>query len=106
MIGWMPITATSTPFQAPSTSETPIAIARAVTTTPRLLWSGCLLMYMQAIAPLIAQSEPTDRSMPPVEMTRVMPSATRISGALSRRMSIGVPYRCPSLSSMDRNPGR
>jgi hypothetical protein len=34
-----------------------------------------------ARAPAIAISDPTDRSMPPVAMTRVMPMATMTTGA-------------------------
>ena len=45
-------------------------------------------MIVSATAPEIAMTAPTDRSMPRVAMTRVMPSATSISGALWRRMSI------------------
>jgi hypothetical protein len=60
-----------------------------------------LLSSRQAIAPEIAITEPTDRSMPPVAMTRVMPSATSSSGALPRRMSGSVPKRCPSRTVMN-----
>jgi hypothetical protein len=40
---------------------------------------------------VIATTEPTDRSMPPVAMTSVIPTATSASGALARRMSTGLP---------------
>ena len=63
-------------------------------------------MYRHAIAPEIATTEPTDRSMPPVAMTSVMPSPTRISGALNRTMSMRLPYRCPSRISIDTKLGR
>ncbi len=62
---------------------------------PTEFWSGCSLMYQQAIAPAMAITAPTDRSMPPVAMTSVMPSATRISGVPKMRMEMRLPYRCP-----------
>ena len=48
-------------------------------------------MIRQASAPEIATTAPTERSMPPVAITSVMPSATSISGAPKRRMSIRLP---------------
>ena len=53
-----------------------------------------------------ATIEPTDRSMPPVAMTSVMPSATSSSGALVRRISTGAPKRWPSRTVMLRKLGR
>ena len=48
-------------------------------------------MMVSATAPEIAICAPTDRSMPRVAITRVMPSATSMSGALLRRMSMSEP---------------
>ena len=48
-------------------------------------------MIVSATAPETAMRAPTERSMPRVAMTSVMPSATSISGALLRRMSISAP---------------
>ena len=48
-------------------------------------------MIVSATAPDTAMMAPTDRSMPRVAMTIVMPSATSMSGALLRRMSIRAP---------------
>ena len=48
-------------------------------------------MIVSATAPDTAITAPTERSMPRVAMTMVMPSATSMSGALLRRMSISAP---------------
>ena len=48
-------------------------------------------MIVSATAPDTAIIAPTERSMPRVAMTIVMPSATSMSGALLRRMSISAP---------------
>ena len=64
----------------------PAAIADS--TVPPL--PGCAepAMIVSATAPETAITAPTERSMPRVAMTTVMPSATSISGALLRRMSM------------------
>jgi hypothetical protein len=105
MIGCRPTTETRKPFQTPSSSARPSAIAQATSTPDRLPWSSSPAMCRQASAPATDITEPTDRSMPPVAMTRVMPTATRISGALSRRMSIRLPYRWPWRSSIEKKLG-
>ncbi len=91
MIGWMPSTDTRKPFQTPRSRATPTAAAIAVNTTPRLPGSGEASMTVRATAPETAMIAPTERSMPRVAMTRVMPRATSMSGALLRRMSISDP---------------
>ena len=48
-------------------------------------------MIVSATAPDTAITAPTDRSMPRVAITIVMPRATSMSGALLRRMSIRAP---------------
>ena len=53
-------------------------------------------MYIDAHEPEIAATAPTERSMPRVAMTSVIPSATSTTGAARRRMSTGAPYRLPS----------
>ena len=48
-------------------------------------------MWAHASAPLTATTAPTERSMPPVAITNVMPIASSIVGAPLRRMSIRLP---------------
>ncbi len=48
-------------------------------------------MRMQATDAAIAITAPTERSTPPVAMTRVMPIARTTVGALLRRMSTRLP---------------
>ena len=48
-----------------------------------------------ATAPPTAIIEPTERSMPPVAMTKVMPSAIMMIGAETRRMSSTLPVSIP-----------
>lgn len=91
MIGWMPTPATSRPFHTPRAALNASASPIAPSTPPTEFWSSSSLMRRQASAPAMATTEPTDRSMPPVAMTRVMPSETRISGAPKRRMSMRLP---------------
>src|SRR5690349_23116213 len=62
-------------------------------------------MRVQATAAEMAAMAPTERSMPRVAITRVMPRATSSTGALLRTMSMRLPYRWPSCIRMSRNPG-
>ncbi len=89
MIGWMPSAATSQPFHTPSTSERPSASPNAISVVPTP--SVLSLIHRQASAPLIATTAPTERSMPRVAITSVMPIAIRISGAPFFRMSTRLP---------------
>ena len=92
MMGWMPSTATRNPFQTPSTSETSTPTTdRDAPPCPRPSGESDVSMIVSATAPETAMIAPTDRSMPRVAMTIVMPSATSMSGALLRRMSISAP---------------
>ena len=91
MIGWMLRTATRKPFQTPSSSATPTPAAIATSTVPVLPGSDEPSMIVSATAPETAITAPTERSMPRVAITSVMPSATSISGALLRRMSMSAP---------------
>ena len=50
-------------------------------------------MRMHATDAEMAMTAPTERSTPPVAMTRVMPIARTTVGALLRRMSMRLPYR-------------
>ncbi len=104
MIGCMPAPATRKPFHAPSSEQSARVTPAAASTPPAEFWSGRSLIRRHASAPAIATTEPTDRSMPPVAMTRVMPSATRIRGAPNLAMSTRLPYRWPSLIWTDRKP--
>ena len=63
-------------------------------------------MMVSATAPETAMIAPTERSIPRVAITIVMPSATSISGALLRRMSMSGPYSWPSRTVMLMNDGR
>ncbi|MNJ75763.1 hypothetical protein D3C77_729120 [compost metagenome] len=53
----------------------------------------------------MATTEPTDRSMPLVAITNVIPIATRISGEPKLRISMRLPYRWPSLILMEKKSG-
>ncbi|MNP30786.1 hypothetical protein D3C76_1238780 [compost metagenome] len=101
----MPAPETSRPFQAPSTSERPIARTTDIRIKPSAFWSGPLLMLRQATAPEMATMEPTDKSMPLVATTSVIPIATRISGDPKLRISIRLPYKCPSCIVMEKKSG-
>ena len=46
-IGWIPMTATRTPFQSPQSMESPSAAATATSTVPTLFWS-CSMADQQA----------------------------------------------------------
>ncbi len=105
MIGWIPITETRNPFHNPSRTQTPTAIATAVIIVEAAPCCEAPAMYTQATAPEIAATAPTDRSIPRVAMTSVIPSATSSTGAPLRRMSIRLPYRWPSWIRTDRNDG-
>ena len=74
----------------------------AVNTTLTDARSELPMMYIDAQDPLIAATAPTDRSMPRVAMTSVMPNATRMIGAAWRRMSMIGPNRLPSCTVMEK----
>ena len=63
----------------------------AMSTVPSPFGSADPWMIVSATAPDTAMIAPTDRSMPRVAITIVMPSATSMSGALLRRMSMSGP---------------
>ena len=63
-------------------------------------------MIVSATAPETAMIAPTERSMPRVAMTIVMPRATSMSGALLRRMSMSAPYSSPLRTVIRMNCGR
>ncbi len=75
MIGWMSRTATRTPFQMPQIMPT-ASVARRVSA------SECPDVISEAAtAPQIAITAPTERSIPLVAMTTVIPIARRTTGA-------------------------
>ncbi len=78
MIGWMPRPATRKPFQRPRIAQSTSAIAIPANAVPA---SPDVPMWTHVTAPAMAATAPTDRSMPRVAMTRVMPSAMRSVGA-------------------------
>ena len=57
--------------------------------------SGDAAIWVSATAPAIAMTAPTDRSMPRVAMTSVMPRATSSSTLERRTMSIGPAVEVP-----------
>ncbi|EIT52133.1 hypothetical protein YPPY102_4416 [Yersinia pestis PY-102] len=54
------------------------------------------LVNVAAVAPAIAMTAPTDKSMPPVAMTNVIPSANKATGAPRFKISIILPNSRPS----------
>ena len=60
-----------------------------------LVGAFALLRYSMATAPATAIIEPTDRSIPPVAITRHIPVAIMISGAAARAMSTRLPTNAP-----------
>ena len=90
-IGWIPTTVTRKPFQTPprAASNSPIPTPTSTVTTA-FGWAA-ESMNVAAAAPAIAATAPTDKSMPRVEMTRVIPMATRRVGATRRRIVINGP---------------
>jgi hypothetical protein len=78
MMGWMRKTEMSVPLKAPAATETSSA-SKTATPTP-------MSRLTAAIAAAIAITEPTERSMPPVAITSVMPTATRTVGATCSRI--------------------
>ena len=77
-MGWMPNRDTSHPLNSPSSPATPIAATIARVTASAVLPTGttCPRKIIGASTPEIAISDPTDRSIPPVAITRFMPTAT------------------------------
>ena len=69
--------------------------------------SGCRVALTQSapVAAAIATTAPTEMSRPRAAITSVMPAATSASGAARLRMSMRLPYRCPSRHSSARKPG-
>ena len=91
MKGWRPTTDTSRPLMAPRSTVTSRDSPSAVSTAPvDPEWAADARNSIDT-APDTAISEPTDRSMPAVAITRVMPMAIMSTGALPRRMSIREP---------------
>jgi len=88
MKGWIPSTATMKPLNVPMTTATASAIPIAVTTVPTVPALDEPSRYVSETASEIAMTAPTERSMPPVEMTSAMPSPRSIGVALNRRMSM------------------
>ena len=74
MIGWMPSTATSVPFHRPQIRPMP-SVPKTMMTGDRSPWISAAMT-----APLMATTEPTDRSMPREPMTIAMPMAISAGG--------------------------
>ncbi len=72
---------TRNPFRHPTASPTTIATRTVIQTCPGL----ALAVAAPAIADT-AMTLPTDRSMPPVRITSVWPSAISANGAAATRM--------------------
>ncbi len=97
--GWILRMATSTPFHSPASTPLPIA---ASSTTGRL----CPATVIDAaVAPAMAMMAPTERSIPPVAITSVMPIASSATGAARLRMSMGLPNSRPSCRTIWKKCG-
>jgi hypothetical protein len=97
MKGCSPTTDTKNALTTPSSRLSPSARPSAVSTAPADPGSAAEARYSMETAPATHITAPTDRSMPPVAITSVMPAASMSTGALPRRMSISDPYRLPLL---------
>src|SRR5271157_5746505 len=105
MMGCMRTRDTSIPFHIPAavhTSNAPI-IATAM---GYFGWPARSPPMRIATAPAdTATTEPTEMSIPCVAMTSVMPMDSSMIGATFFRISIRLPYRCPSLISRRKKWG-
>ena len=100
MNGLTPAYAVTAPFPHPTAVPTaiPTAAARAVApTTPIVCRTGALVSAAAAMTPASASTDPTDRSIPAVTMTNVMPSA--------RMALIETCRRIVERFSREKNPG-
>ena len=106
-IGWMRARETSSPFHrphsVPAARSARMMIPRGVLVASLVRISLVISLLPRAglisTAPMAAEmaiTAPTERSTPPVAITRVMPMATSASGAPSFSTSIRFPYRWPS----------
>ena len=86
MIGWMRSRVTSRPFHAPSAAP-----ASTHSTSTAAKGRAVVVTSSAASAPVIAMTEPTDKSTPPVPMTSVMPSASSMTFAPWLSTSTSVP---------------
>ncbi len=93
MKGCSPTTDTMKPLNRPSTTLIPSASRTARSADPSV--SGAVARNCIDTAPATAITEPTDRSMPLVAMTRHMPIAIIMTGAAARRMSTRLPTSAP-----------
>ena len=91
MIGWMPNSDTSIPFHIPSTRLRARAATIATTAVELEVGSSAPAIQVQATEPAMATVAPTDRSIPRVAMTSVIPSAIRAVGVPFFSMSIRIP---------------
>ncbi|MCY1374167.1 hypothetical protein D9M69_614910 [compost metagenome] len=85
MIGWISSIATRTPFHRPQRMPVPSVIRSVIASE----WPD--VIDEAATAPQIAITAPTERSMPLVAMTTVMPMARSTTGAPRLRMSMTLP---------------
>ena len=95
MNGWRPTTAIRMPLIEPSTAQSASASPMAANAAPIEFGALALLRNSIATAPETAIIEPTDRSMPPVAITRHMPVAIINRGAEARAMSTRLPTNAP-----------
>ena len=108
-MGCMPALTTSSPFHRPQAAATASAVPRAshsgylLATSPPALKLPPIISAATVAA--IATTAPTEMSRPRTAITSVMPSDTTMSGAARFRMSMRLPYRCPSCQAMRRNEG-
>src|SRR5918995_6483591 len=92
MIGWMPSRVTSQPLNRPKTPAASTGTTKASATPTQGCGSGASFprKISGASAPAIAMSEPTERSMPPVAITRVMPTPTMTMAQTCVRLTLSV----------------
>ena len=105
MIGWMPRTETRKPFQSAEQHADREGRGAGGDRGAGAPGRGLSKMRAHAKAAAIAAIAPTERSMPRVAITRVMPIATSRIGALLRTMSTRLPKRWPSWMRMSKNDG-
>ncbi len=95
MNGWRPTTETRRPLIAPSTTASASASPMAWNMAPTDDALFSVDSVSIATAPPTAIIEPTERSIPSVAMTNVIPSAIMMIGADTRRMSSTLPVSSP-----------
>ena len=90
-MGCILILATRKPFHSPQSTPAATAAQMATATLPPTAGKRLPLIILHATAPLMAITEPTEISVPPVASTMVIPAARIISLLPFRMISITRP---------------